>query len=152
MTGDLKEQVVDFVRRVTAAMGLALEVALEEMPDGLRIDLGGEGADVFLRRKGEVLDALQHIVNVGFRHRLDRERRIVVDALGFRKGKDAELRQMAKFVAERAKKTRLPQELGPLNPYERRIVHLAVAEDAEMASESVGDAFLKTVVISVKGS
>ena len=42
------------------------------------------------------------------------------------------------------------QELGPLNPYARRIVHLTVAEDETLTSESVGDAFLKSVVISRK--
>jgi predicted RNA-binding protein Jag len=41
--------------------------------------------------------------------------------------------------------------MGPLNPYERRIVHLAIAEDSSVTSESIGDAFLKTVIISVRG-
>ena len=48
--------------------------------------------------------------------------------MGYRKGKDAELQQMAMFLGEKAKDTGLAQEIGPLNPYERRIVHLAVAE------------------------
>jgi len=43
-----------------------------------------------------------------------------------------------------------PQEMGPLNPYSRRLVHLTVAEDPSMSSESIGDAFLKTVIISKK--
>ncbi len=55
---------------------------------------------------------------------------------------------MALFLGDRAKTTRVPQEIGPLNPYERRIVHLAVAEDSETCSESVGDAFRKTVIIA----
>jgi predicted RNA-binding protein Jag len=38
--------------------------------------------------------------------------------------------------------------MGPLNPYERRIVHLAIAEDPRVSSESIGDAFMKTVIIS----
>ena len=42
------------------------------------------------------------------------------------------------------------QEMGPLNPYERRIVHLAIAENPGATSESVGDAFMKTVIISAK--
>jgi predicted RNA-binding protein Jag len=42
----------------------------------------------------------------------------------------------------------MPQELGPLNPYDRRIVHLAIAEDPKVSSESIGDAFMKTVIIS----
>ena len=44
----------------------------------------------------------------------------------------------------------VPQEMGPLNPYERRIVHLAIAEDPSVSSESIGDAFLKTVIISAR--
>ena len=51
---------------------------------------------------------------------------------------------------ERARTTGTPQEIGPLNPYARRIVHLTVAEDDGVTSESIGDAFLKTVVISRK--
>ena len=67
---------------------------------------------------------------------------------GLPQDKDAELRQMATFLIGKAKTTGAPQEIGPLNPYARRIVHLAVSEDPDVTSESVGDAFLKTVIIS----
>ena len=60
-----------------------------------------------------------------------------------------ELRQMAAFLLEKARRTGQPQEIGPLNSYERRLVHLAVA-DAGGASESVGDAAVKTVIINAK--
>jgi spoIIIJ-associated protein len=93
---------------------------------------------------------LQHIVAAVFRQDVDERRRLVVDCQGFRKSKDAELKQMAKFMAEKARDTGLAQEIGPLNPYERRIVHLAVSEVEKVSSESIGDAFEKTVIISVK--
>jgi len=51
---------------------------------------------------------------------------------------------------DKAKSTGTPQEMGPLNPYARRLVHLAVAEDPQLSSESIGDAFLKTVIISLR--
>ena len=82
--------------------------------------------------------------------RLKDDRSFVVDCLEYRKGKDAELRQMARFMMERAKSSGAPQEMGPLNPYARRLVHLTVAEDPQMSSESIGDAFLKTVIIAVR--
>ena len=78
------------------------------------------------------------------------ERHYVVDALGFRRDKDVELRQMARFLMEKVKTSGGVQEIGPLNPYARRLVHLTVAEDPEMSSESIGDAFLKSIVISRK--
>ena len=86
---------------------------------------------------------------MAFGRRLDEEKRVFVDALAYRKGKDVELRQMAKLLAEKVKQTGLDQQLGPLNPYERRIVHLAVAEVPGVATESVGDAFSKTELIRI---
>lgn len=150
MSTDLDTQVIAFVRNVVAAMGLDLEATLEERPDNVRVNLSGEGADVLLRRKGEALDALQVIVNTAFRRDARGERHYVIDALDYRLGKEAELRQMAKFLIDKVKLTDRPQEIGPLNPYARRIVHLVVAEDDAVTSESVGDAFLKTVVIAPK--
>ena len=147
---ELDAKVIDFVRKVTGAMGLELEIAVEETPDNIRLNLNGEGADALLRRKGEALDALQVIVNTAFRRDARGDRHYVVDALGFRKGKDAELRQMAVFLMDKVRTTGRLQEIGPLNPYARRIVHLTVAEDETLTSESVGDAFLKSVVISRK--
>ena len=149
MNEEYDQKVVDFVIEVTSAMGLDLDVTIDETPDNVRLNLTGEGADALLRRKGEALDALQVIVNTAFRRDARGDRHYVVDALGFRKGKDVELRQMAQFLMEKAR-TGSPQEIGPLNPYARRIVHLTVAEDTALTSESIGDAFLKTVVISRK--
>jgi spoIIIJ-associated protein len=141
-------QVRDFLDATLKAMGLTLQIDVEDTADSVRLQLSGDGADVLLRRRAETLDALQHIVNTGFRRQLKDDRTFVLDSLDYRKGKDAELKQMAKFMIEKAKTTGAPQEMGPLNPYARRLVHLAVAEDPEMSSESIGDAFLKTVIIS----
>ena len=131
-------------------MGVALTVSVEETAEGTRINLEGEDGGVLVRRGGEGLQALQHIVATAFRKQLGDDNRIVIDCNGFRKDKDAELRQMARFIAEKARSSGMPQEMGPLNPYERRIVHLAIAEDPTVTSESIGDAFLKTVIISTK--
>jgi len=145
---DLHGQVRDFVQKTLKAMGLSLDVAIQELPDNVRIELSGDGGEVLLRRRAEALDALQHIVNTAYRRQLKDDRTFVVDCLDYRKGKDAELRQMAKFLMDKAKSTGIPQEMGPLNPYARRLVHLAVAEDPQLSSESIGDAFMKTVIIS----
>jgi len=146
----LTTEITDFVQRVATAMGLELVAQVEETPEGTRIDLQGEDGGVLVRRGGEGLQALQHIVATAFRRQLGDDNRIVVDCNGFRRDKDAELRQMAHFVAEKARSSGVPQEMGPLNPYERRIVHLAIAEDPTVSSESIGDAFMKTVIIATK--
>ena len=147
---ELHDRVKEFVERTLAAMGLSLQASVSETPDSVRIDLSGDQGDVLLHRRAESLDALQHIVNTAFRRELKDDRTFVVDCLNYRRGKDAELRQMARFMMERAKSSGAPQEMGPLNPYARRLVHLTVAEDPQMSSESIGDAFLKTVIIAVR--
>ena len=149
MTDDLNTRMVEFVQSVTTAMGLSADVSVEPIDDGTRIVVDGRNCEILVKRKATALDALQHLVNAAFR-REHPGRHIVVDCLDYRKGKDAELRETAKFLVERARETGLPQEIGPLNPYARRIVHLALAEDPLASSESIGDAFMKTVVITAE--
>jgi spoIIIJ-associated protein len=146
----LNTEIATFVQNVVTAMGLVLTASVEETPEGTRINLEGEDGGVLIRRGGEGLQALQHVVATTFRKQLGEDNRIVIDCNGFRRDKDAELRQMAQFMAGKARSSGVPQEMGPLNPYERRIVHLAIAQDPDVTSESIGDAFMKTVIISVK--
>jgi spoIIIJ-associated protein len=146
---NVQEKAGGLVRNVLTAMGLTLDVQVLDTPDAIRVEITGDGGEVLVKRKGEALDALQQIVNTGFRRELDDDRSFVVDCMGYRRGKDDELKQIARFTMEKAKHSG-PQEMGPLNPYSRRLVHLTVAEDPAMSSESIGDAFLKTVIISKK--
>lgn len=150
MDGTLASEIKGFVETVTSAMGLDLEASVEMSPDGPRVELEGEGGEILVRRGGEALQALQHLASVAVRDQLDGRQRVHVDCLGFRRGRDAELRQMARFLSEKAKRTGLDQKLGPLSPYDRRVVHMAVSEDPDVASESIGDAVMKTVIISVR--
>ena len=147
---DLNSRLLDFVKSVTSAMGLDVNAAVEDTPDGPRVNITGEDGEVLLRHKAEGLQALQHIAVTVFRHELPDHQRVVVDCMGFRRDKDAELKQMALFLAEKAVRTGLAQQLGPLNAYERRIVHMAVADQGLGDTESIGDAAIKTVIITAK--
>jgi len=144
----LTTEITEFLQEVVEAMGMTLSPTVEGTPDGTRINLEGEDGGALVRGGGEGLQALQHLVATAFRRQLGEDQRVIIDCNGFRKDKDLELKQMARFNAEKARSSGIPQEMGPLNPYERRIVHLAIAEDPGATSESIGDAFMKTVIIS----
>jgi len=150
MTNDVTRPVVEFLDKFTAALGLTTTTTVEQTPDGPRINIGGDEAELLVRHRGEPIKALQHVVDMAYGRALPDEKRLFVDALEYRKGKDIELRQMARLLAEKAKTTGVEQQLGPLNPYERRIVHLAVGDIPGAATESIGDAFSKTVIISAR--
>ncbi len=144
------QPIVEFLKRVTAAMGVDTPIEVEQGDNGPRFNLSGEEAEVLVRHRGEPLKALQHVVDMAFGRTLAEDQRVFVDALAYRKGKDVELKKTARLLAEKVKQTGIDEQLGPLNPYERRIVHLAVAEVPGVATESIGDAFSKTVYISAR--
>ena len=150
MTTDVTQPIVEFLRQFTGALGIAADISVEQTPDGPRVNIGGDEAELLVRHRGEPVKALQHVVDMAFSRSQGADRRVFVDALGYRKGKDIELRQMAKLLAEKVQQTGVDQQLGPLNPYERRLVYLAVAEVPGVTTESIGDAFAKTVHIALR--
>jgi spoIIIJ-associated protein len=151
MREELHGEVKTFVEQILHAMGLSVAVEVSDLEDGsVRVDVQGEEGELLLRRKGEGLDALQHLVNSAYRRDVGRDQRIVIDAMGFRQGKDVELQQMARFLVEKVRTSGASQELGPLNSYARRIVHLEVGRHDDVASESQGDGQLKQVIISLR--
>ncbi len=147
---DVTRPIVEFLDRVTHALGIKAAVEIEQTDEGPRLNLDGADVELLVRHRGEPLKALQHVVDTAFGRRLAGNKRVFIDALHYRKGKDAELRLMARLLAEKASTTGLDQQLGPLNPYERRIVHMAAAEVPGVTTESIGDAFSKTVLISTR--
>src|SRR5215469_14953113 len=97
------QPIVEFLTKVTSAMGIDTPVDVEETADGPRLNLSGEQAELLVRHRGEPLKALQHVVDMAFGRGLDGDKRVFVDALAYRKGKDVELRQMARLLAEKVK-------------------------------------------------
>ena len=128
---ELKTRVEGFVEELLSALALPLQPVVNEQADCLRIQLNGDEGEVLLQKRAAALDALQHVLNAIFRRELPEHHRVVVDYRDFRLGKDEELRQTTRLLADRAK-------------------HLAGAEDPDVTSESIGDALLKTVIITAK--
>ena len=124
MTDTLDARVTDFLTDVLGAMGLTVDVALEETPDAIRVNVTGAGAETLLRRQGETLDALQVIVNTAFRREERGDRHYLVDALAFRKGKDDELRDTARTLIETARTSGVSsvshtRRAGHLDPFDQ---------------------------------
>ena len=115
MSDALTTNIATFVQDVVRAMGVALTVSSHETDEGMEVRIEGEDGGILTRRGGEGLQALQHLVATTFRRQLGDDRRVVIDCNGFRREKDAELRQMALFMAEKARADG-PQEMGPLEP------------------------------------
>ncbi len=142
------EEIREFQAELLRHMGLELELQIEPTPEHILVQLTGPDRDLMLQDRAELLEANQYLLTRIFGQKLPEGQRIVVDCDGFRGRKEQELRAIAAKASEKAKRTGLRQELGLMNPYERRIVHLAVAEDREVTSSSSGEGFMKRVTIA----
>ena len=142
------EALAEFVRRMIGHLGWDLAVRVEEVEgETIRVDLSGEDRDIVLCNRAEVLEALQYLLNRTFGRENRDAQRILVDCNGYRARKEMELREIALRVSDRVRRTGAREELGLMNPYERRIVHLAVAETEGVTTVSAGEGVMKRVII-----
>ncbi|HVA62345.1 MAG TPA: R3H domain-containing nucleic acid-binding protein [Terriglobales bacterium] len=109
-------------------------------PEGpeLVVDFAGEDTDLLLADDGELLRALEYLAFETLRLGPDEHHRLVFDCQGRRALRLEELRTLARMAAERVLKTGLPYEFAPMNSRDRRTVHMALADHAELSSESEG--------------
>jgi spoIIIJ-associated protein len=143
----IEGRIEEFFGRMVELLDWELDAEVGRSEDGsLRVDLSGPDGELFLQNRAELLDAVQYLANRAFARELDQER-IQVDCDGFRERKETELREIARRVSERVRLTGDEVELGLMNPYERRIVHLEVAETEGVTTTSMGHGVMKRVVI-----
>ncbi len=129
-------------------MEIRLTASASADQDNDRLELEGPDAWLMLERKGAGLDAFQLILAKVAERKFGPERRVVVDCQGHRRGRDQEVENVARAAAEKVRRTSQPVELEPMNPYERRLVHLALSDAQGVATSSVGEGFIKRVRIS----
>jgi len=141
------EEIRKVVGQFVAATHLEVTPEVSSENDGLRIDLSGPDEDLLLDRRGELLESVQFLLGRVLQRRFGAELRILVDSANYRLGREREISEVARITAENVKKSGQPSELSPMNPYERRIVHLALQDDRHVRTESLGDGFLKRVTI-----
>jgi spoIIIJ-associated protein len=138
--------VADFLDRLTSHFPLELTYEIKKRNGITYIVFDGEDKSLLLRRDGTLLLAMQHILNK------ISPQKVQLDCEFFRKRKEKKLREFALQVAREVYDSRKDEILELMNPYERRIIHIAVNQVAGITSESIGDGFLKRVKIFPAGS
>ncbi|RPI77273.1 MAG: protein jag [Desulfobacteraceae bacterium] len=111
------------------------------------LNIEGDKSGLLIGRKGKTLDAIQYLLNKILNKALDQKTNILVDSENYRQRRDETLTQMALKMGEKALRSRRPVTTNPLNPHDRRIVHLTLREDKRLDTKSRGDGLLKKVLI-----
>lgn len=139
-------EVESLAQRMLRGLGLDVSVTAREAGDAIEVDIAGADRDCLLDRKGEALNAAQYLLNrIVYRGR--KGRKIHVDSGGFRKLREEEIVEIARRSAEKVLAEGEECVLTPLNPYERRLVHLALGEISGVETKSLGEGFLKRIAI-----
>ncbi len=155
---DEAEVAAQMLDELLVMMGIEADVSIRdaETPgDGLGmakavLEVEGDDLGVLIGRRGETLGALQYLLNLMVTRQLGEGNYFTVDIEGYRRRRERQLRTLAQRTAEQVKRTKRPVTLEPMPPNERRIIHLTLAEDRYVSTDSVGEGEDRKVSISPK--
>ena len=115
------------------------------------IDIQGEDAGLVIGRRGETLRALQFLVNLVLTRQEDNPAYVVVDVEQYRERRHRQIRTLAERMAQRAISEGRPVTLDPMSPADRRLVHVSLADNNAVTTESSGEGSQRRVTISPTG-
>lgn len=136
-----------FLSETFKAGSLDMVARLEETEEALVGELSGADCGLLTAAGGKGLDALQYLCNRVLNRRLERHLPVHLDTDGFKDRRSLQLQDKAEAAADEALRTRAPVVLGLMTPAARREIHLALAENPGVETESDGEGFLKRVVV-----
>ena len=130
--------------------GFEVHASAKETDMGCLLAIDGADSGLLLNQGGELLDALQQILNQALGRALPRGQRIICDANNYRAAREAELRAMAEHAARQVRATSSAFVFGPMESSERRVIHLSLAAEDDLVTESIGEGNGRRLRVSLK--
>ncbi len=138
-----------FLKEVTLAMGLVVDITCTQKDGTLYVDLKGDNLGVLIGKRGYTLDSLQYLVSLTVNKGQGSYCNIVLDVENYRERRKESLMQFARNLGKKVKKTRRPAKVEPMSAYERRVIHMALQNDRQLKTSSEGTEPNRYVVISL---
>lgn len=151
VTAALAERGAQLLRDIVGRVGIDVTVEIRMNDEGILLDLLGDASGILIGRHGQMLDALEYIVNRILLRDDEHAARVVIDSNDYRARRRAALEDLALRMAEQAKRKRRPVMLNPMPPQDRRIIHLALQDDPSLTTRSAGTGVLRRLVIIPEG-
>ncbi|WP_027364725.1 RNA-binding cell elongation regulator Jag/EloR [Desulfotruncus alcoholivorax] len=140
----------ELLENIMRAMNLKVEINAEENDEKIKFNINGPDLGILIGRRGETLDALQYLVNLSANKNFEKRKRILLDIENYRKRREETLRKLAYRLADKAKQRGRNVVLEPMNSMERRIIHTALQDRADIYTFSEGDEPYRKIIISPK--
>lgn len=150
MINEVCQNSKQFLSEILLDLQFDLKVTSEVINEGCLLNLEGNDSSLLLNESGELLDAFEVLLFQIFGRDIDRNERIICDAEGFRQTRRSELQAMARFAAQNVRKSGKPFKFGKLNSTERRLIHLTLANESDLITESVGEGRDRQLQIKLK--
>ena len=149
-TVDSSKRAQDFLSKIFELTGE--DVQVEAVPDGdtLKVNLSGPDMGIVIGKRGETLDALQHLTSLVVNRGDSDFMKVSLDAENYREKRNEALESLAHKLANKVMRTRRNTTLEPMNAYERRIIHSALQDHESVTTYSVGQGINRKVVIALK--
>lgn len=141
--------VYEFLSGLMEHMGVPAVITMTDKEDGgINVDLSGKGMGAVIGRRGETLDAIQHLTNYAVNRGRDDRLHISVDAEAYRAKREEALVRLAEKMAAKAIKYKRSMALEPMNSYERHVIHAALQDYEGVTTSSIGTEPNRRVVVS----
>jgi len=145
---DKTKIVEELTHEVLREIGVGAKISvLADEDKCFKIDISGDGLGALIGFHGEGLSGLQLFLNLAAHKKLGEWRRVLVDIGGYRAEREQKIYELAQRTADRVRFLQTPVTLNPMPAFERRLVHLALAEDKTVGTESMGEGWERRVVI-----
>lgn len=139
MTNEVCQKSQEFLSDIFKDLRFDLNVLTQITKEGCVLNMNGEDTPLLLNEGGELLDAFETLLFQIYGRELEKTERFVCDAEGFRQTRRAELQAMARFAAQNVRKSGKSFTFGKLNSTERRLIHLTLADETDLQTESIGE-------------
>jgi len=147
--GSVEEKIEVFIKGLLEHMGSdAVPHAVKTGEENYSVDLVGENLGMLIGRRGDTLDAIQHLTNYTINREAGKHARISVDAENYRQKREESLQRLAAKVAGKVVKYRRNITLEPMNAYERHVIHAALQDTAGVTTYSTGTEPNRRIVVA----
>lgn len=150
-TGKAIEHAAETLQEIVNLMEVPATVDRREEDDQVVLELKGDSSGILIGRRGQMLDALEYLLNRVVAREGDSSR-IVVDSQNYRARRRRSLEDLARRMGEQAKKRRKAIALNPMSPRDRRIVHMVLQEDPSLSTRSSGKGYFRKLIIIPEGT
>ncbi len=151
--GDIEkylEPAKNTLEKILALIPVEASVKAEASHGRIMMNIEGDASGILIGRKGKTLDALEYLVNRIMNSTSEKKIRVIIDSENYRQRHIDSLTELAMKIGEKVKNQKKSLSTAPLNPHDRRIIHIALKNDEKLDTRSRGEGLMKKVVIIYK--